>query len=57
VVIDTLVNHAHSYVYTTATPPALSVALSQSLHLIAQGEALRAHLQQLIGALHELAQE
>ena len=31
VVIDTLVNHAHSYVYTTATPPALSVALSQSL--------------------------
>jgi 8-amino-7-oxononanoate synthase len=51
VVIDTLVNHAHSYVYTTATPPALSVALSRSLHLIAQGEALRAHLQQLIAQL------
>ena len=28
VVIDTLVNHANSYVYTTATPPALSSALS-----------------------------
>lgn len=51
VVIDTLVNHAHSYVYTTATPPALSVALSQSLQLIEQGETLRAHLQQLIAQL------
>jgi 8-amino-7-oxononanoate synthase len=47
-VIDTLVNHAHSYVYTTATPPALSVALLQSLQLIAQGDGLRAHLHRLI---------
>ncbi|ADE12813.1 8-amino-7-oxononanoate synthase [Sideroxydans lithotrophicus] len=51
VVIDTLVNHAHSYVYTTATPPALSVALSQSLELIARGDALRAHLQKLVAQL------
>ncbi|MDD5058418.1 MAG: 8-amino-7-oxononanoate synthase [Sideroxydans sp.] len=51
VVIDTLINHAHSYVYTTATPPALSVVLAQSLQLIAQGDALRAHLQQLIAQL------
>jgi 8-amino-7-oxononanoate synthase len=51
VVIDTLVNHAHSYVYTTATPPALSVALSQSLQLIEQGDALRTHLQKLIAQL------
>ena len=51
VVIDTLVNHAHSYVYTTATPPALSVALAQSLQLIAQGDALRTHLQQLVTQL------
>jgi len=51
VVIDTLVNHAHSYVYTTATPPALSVALLQSLNLIAQGDALRAHLHQLVAKL------
>jgi 8-amino-7-oxononanoate synthase len=50
-VIDTLVNHAHSYVYTTATPPALSVALSQSLQLIAQGDELRAHLHRLINQL------
>ena len=50
-VVDTLVNHAHSYVYTTATPPALSVALSQSLHLIAQGDELRGHLQKLVAQL------
>ncbi|HMC12994.1 MAG TPA: 8-amino-7-oxononanoate synthase [Gallionellaceae bacterium] len=48
VVIDTLINHARSYVYTTAAPPSLACALSQSLRLIAQGNALRAQLQQLI---------
>ncbi|TAJ77947.1 MAG: 8-amino-7-oxononanoate synthase [Gallionellaceae bacterium] len=51
VVVDTLLNHAHSYVYTTATPPALSVALAQSLQLIEQGDALRIHLQKLIAQL------
>ncbi|OIR19404.1 8-amino-7-oxononanoate synthase [mine drainage metagenome] len=44
VVIDTLVNHARSYVYTTAAPPALSVAVLQALQLIEQGDALREHL-------------
>jgi 8-amino-7-oxononanoate synthase len=48
VVIDTLINHAHSYVYTTATPPALSVALSQSVEMIKQGDDLREHLGKLI---------
>ena len=47
-VIDTLVNHANSYVYTTAAPPALAAALLQSLQLIEQGDALRAHLHDLI---------
>lgn len=51
VVIDTLVNQARSYVYTTATPPALSVTLLTSLQLIAQGDALRAHLYRLIAKL------
>lgn len=51
VVVDTLVNHSHSYVYTTATPPALSVALAQSLQLIAQGDARRTHLQKLVTQL------
>lgn len=53
VVVDTLLNHARSYVYTTATPPALSVALMQSLQLIAQGDSQRAHLYQLIAQLRE----
>ncbi len=50
-VIDTLVNNARSYVYTTATPPALSVALLESLRLIAGGDELRCHLQSLIAQL------
>jgi 8-amino-7-oxononanoate synthase len=53
VVIDTLINHAHSYIYTTATPPALSVALSESLVLIEQGDALRQHLRRLIAQLRD----
>jgi 8-amino-7-oxononanoate synthase len=51
VVIDTLVNHANSYVYTTATPPALSSALLQSLQLIEQGDERRAHLRHLVARL------
>jgi 8-amino-7-oxononanoate synthase len=50
-VIDTLINHANSYVYTTATPPALSVALLESVDLIEQGDELRAHLHKLIEQL------
>lgn len=51
VVIDTLINHARSYIYTTATPPVLVCALLESLQLIAQGEESRAHLQRLIAQL------
>ncbi len=51
VVIDTLVNHARGYVYTTAAPPALSVALLEALRLIEQGDALRAHLYTLVKKL------
>ena len=51
VVIDTLVNSARSYVYTTASPPALAVALLQSLQLIERGDTLRSHLQRLIERL------
>lgn len=53
IVIDTLVNHARSYVYTTATPPALAVALWQAVRLIEQGDVLRAHLMRLIRQLRE----
>ena len=51
VVIDTLINHARSYVYTTATPPALASAVLESLKLIGQGDALREHLRKLIAQL------
>jgi len=51
VVIDTLINHARSYVYTTATPSALASALLESLRLIANGDELRDHLQRLIAQL------
>jgi 8-amino-7-oxononanoate synthase len=50
-VIDTLVNHARSYVYTTATPPALASALLESLQQIANGDELRGHLQRMIAQL------
>ena len=51
VVVDTLINNASSYVYTTATPPALANAVLASLRLISQDTAQRAHLQRLIAQL------
>ena len=51
VVIDTLINHARSYIYTTATPPALASAVLASLRLIEQGGELRTHLRRLIAQL------
>ncbi len=53
VVTDTLVNQARSYVYTTATPPALASALLESLEIIGQGDALRGHLRGLIARLRD----
>ncbi len=51
VVVDTLINNARSYIYTTATPPALASAVLASLQLIANGDELRGHLQRLIAQL------
>lgn len=51
VVIDTLINRAHSYVYTTATPPALASAVLESLTRMEQGNELRVHLHGLIAQL------
>ncbi len=53
VVIDTLINHARSYIYTTASPPALAGALLESLQLIAGADEQRAHLQALITQLRD----
>ena len=51
--IELLVQRARSYVYTTATPPLLSVALMKSLDLIRDGDSRRQHLRQLIALLQE----
>lgn len=51
VVIDTLVNHARSYVYTTASPPALAAAVQHSLQLIAAEDWRRERLHELIAQL------
>ncbi|MFA6921320.1 MAG: 8-amino-7-oxononanoate synthase [Gallionella sp.] len=53
IVINSLINRSSSYVYTTAAPPALSVALIESLRLIAAGDELRAHLLSLIAQLRK----
>ena len=51
VVIDYLIQHARSYVYSTPAPPALSATLIESVNLIENGDNLRAHLQYLIATL------
>jgi 8-amino-7-oxononanoate synthase len=56
-VIDWLVNRSRPYIYTTASPPALSHALMKSLDLIEgeEGDQRRSHLRALIAQVrHEL---
>jgi 8-amino-7-oxononanoate synthase len=52
-VIETLIQSARSYIYTTATPPLLAHALLQSLTLIEQEEWRRERLSQLIVQLRQ----
>ena len=57
-VIEWLVQRARTYIYTTATPPAIAHALLASLHIIhgAEGamrrQKLQAHIKQLHDELH-----
>ena len=51
VVIDTLLQSARSYIYTTASSPALACALSASLHLVQEDEWRRDKLRKLIAQL------
>jgi 8-amino-7-oxononanoate synthase len=51
VVIQTLLQNARSYIYTTSSPPALSVALLASLKIIQEEDSRRVKLRQLITQL------
>ncbi|HEU4709000.1 MAG TPA: 8-amino-7-oxononanoate synthase [Methylophilaceae bacterium] len=51
VVIDYLMQHARTYIYTTAMPPALAAASLEALKLIAQFDDRRSHLRSLIDML------
>jgi 8-amino-7-oxononanoate synthase len=54
-VIETLLQGARSYIYTTAAPPLTAEALRASLALIAAGEDRRLHLAALVAAFRERA--
>jgi 8-amino-7-oxononanoate synthase len=54
-VIETLVQSARAYVYTTASPPLLAETLRASLECIREGHARRAHLAGLIALFRERA--
>jgi len=56
VVIDYLLQHARTYIYTTASPPAQAAALLAALELIAADDTRRAHLQALIAYLQSRLQ-
>jgi len=53
VVIDYLVQHARTYIYTTATPPALANAALAAIEVIESDAPRRAHLQRLIQELKQ----
>ncbi len=49
--VETVMQHARTYIYTTATPPLLSAALLASLQCIESEDWRRTHLQMLIAYL------
>ncbi|MEN8802154.1 MAG: 8-amino-7-oxononanoate synthase [Thiogranum sp.] len=46
--IETLIQQARTFVYTTATPPALAWATRTALQLVREGDALREKLSELV---------
>jgi 8-amino-7-oxononanoate synthase len=50
-VIDTILQRARTYIYTTATPPMLARALLTALDIVATDDWRREHLQRLIAIL------
>ena len=55
VVVETLIQRARPYIFTTAAPPALAHALQASLDIIGgeEGRQRRAHLQSLVAQLQD----
>ena len=53
IAIEYLLNKGRSYIFTTAAPPAIACALSKSLQIIRNGDALRANLMARIAQLRE----
>lgn len=51
--IEYLLQKGRSYIFTTAAPPAVACALSKSLHIIRDGDALRAKLMARIAQLRD----
>lgn len=56
-VVETLIQQARSYVYTTAQPPAVAAATLASLKLVEREDWRRQHLQSLIQQFREGAQQ
>lgn len=52
--IETLLQRARTYIYTTAMPPLLACALSKSVELIAAGASLRRQLSENIIQLNQI---
>lgn len=57
IVIETLIQQARSYVYTTAQPPAVAAATLASLKLVEAEDWRREHLQTLIKQFRQGAQQ
>jgi len=55
--IETLIQFARSYIYTTAMPPAVAAATRTSLRLVQQESWRREHLNRLIGQFRAGAQQ
>ncbi len=56
VVVESLVQAARSYIYTTASPPAQAEATRVALRLVREGDERRTHLRQLIEYFRREAQ-
>lgn len=56
VLIETLIQQAHSYVYTTALPPLIAETLRKSVALVAAADRRRMHLNALIARFKETLQ-